>query len=234
MVTYKEIEKAIEIYGYRLAQLSTYVKQLEIIIDRLSDQKIYEAAPCYFGFTVRMYWQTIITDLAKMYSGDTLSLHKLIGWCEQNKELFPNKKTRTIMGANTDEEYPITNEYNLDKTIAKYRKKRDENKDIIGRIKNHRDKVYAHMDKDYYLKPDRNELKSGSKITLDDVKQLIEAARELINELSSNISGGIIADEYVNADDVEHVFNLMECGKKHYAKDAMAEHYRKIDEQRKQ
>ena len=191
-----------------------HLKLFEKLEDyRTSYQRELKKAKHFFGFTIKAHLDDSLLTLSRILDKrtycDPLTIWKFLNFAEQNLEIFSNKAFSQRMKGKSDyydslveSHEPITRE-----EIEEDKQKLNSLENTITNLITWRDKVIAHIDRDYLL--------SGKRIDEDyplEIKQLnetIDTVAQTLNRYSQAFHNKSCLKEYLGEDDIQEVMNAI-------------------------
>ena len=156
--------------------------------------QVFDSHPAFWGNVITALDTDLFVNLATLY--DERSERNLVDYLKQVKmhcgSLVSDSRLREFEAA-------------IDEQMAKIA----DAQNIVGTLKTHRDKYYAHWDKRYFGKSDR--LTTEHPLNVDELSELIDTAREIVRKQYSFIfKAHLDSSSPVNSGDVKTVVrNLM-------------------------
>lgn len=197
----KKFEKFLKVYTDNLCAANTNIAIFEEML-KPEYEKLNYKSPVFYSYVLYSCVSTAIITLNAFFSKDSAGLSKFRKYIKENytkiftKELyqekigFPDSKEKIDTGTFIDH----LDRFNL--TLA-------QNGALISKIKNVRNKVYAHFDKETMLKN-----KTNFNCTLQDLKHAATLIAELINIFAIYYNHTLISFDIVEQSDIQ---NLLGC-----------------------
>ena len=201
--TKEKFEKYINFYRNVLMNVSISIKSLEELTKESDENKIfYEYCPSFLRAVFHNFWAQSVISLNECFNGD-FCYRNFLKYIESNwNKIYTGKWIDTT---NWNDGTIETEEIKYGKkeivaNVEKNRKILQENEIVISKIKTFRDKVYAHIDKDF----PRETLK------LKELRGIFNVAEELFNRMSGMYDRIHRRLEPSNSDDVRNIVKCVE------------------------
>lgn len=170
--------------------------------------------PVFFNVVQDSLINSAITITMKLYdkNRDSFTISKVINTLENNKDIFLNEYESIYHFPENSKMEADKITFTIDKLklfeIAKEKIRTKEK--IISDMKTKRDNYYMHLDEKYIK--DFSELDRECPISINDVKNLLEDADEILNSFYSSIKGIKLKPKTKDIDDVNELLkNICYC-----------------------
>ena len=166
-------------------------------------------APHFFQRTIKAHFDDALLTLAKILDidSDAITIWKLLNFAEQNKDILSTQsfQQRRRHEPNYDEYWVESHVPITLKEIQEHKAQLAELENVINNIKGWRDKVIAHIDRDFHIKG-----KSVAKeypLEIQQLQKVIDTLHSILDRYSNAYKGSTWIIEYVGADDVQYVMD---------------------------
>lgn len=202
----KSIENRIARLAFLNAHLNKYKEDISKIVE---PTRVFEGVSLFYYYSLSQF----ILEINKLFSSDTeeyYSIPKLLNHIESNikyvtwhkqkvtfaeitEEQYKSKKAIWSSGEKTEwQEVATGNDLKkLKRIIGNQQNKIEKNHEVITQVKLARDKVIAHLDKDFQ--------KHNMKIPLELVERLLQLSLEIFNELNLKINGASMYLDHIES-----------------------------------
>jgi len=178
------IETHLELYVYIYNLKATNLSELNL-------------APAFFGNVIQVFLSNTIFSLSRIYENydgrnrSDRNLSKFLDFLEQCFDIFPQ-----------DSDYKVDASL-----IKKHRGMIDNHKEVLNNLFAWRDKHFAHFDKHYFFETEK--LSEDYNLTLNNLRTLIQLAKEILNYYSIAYSGTYNAVTPTNLLDIENIIEIL-------------------------
>jgi hypothetical protein len=202
----KNIENRIARLAFLNAHLNKYKEDIGKIVE---PTRAFEGVSLFYYYSLSQF----ILEINKLFSSDTeeyYSIPKLLNHIESNIKYVTWHKQKVTFPEITEEQYKSKKAIwnsgektewqevakgddlkKVKKIIGNQQNKIKENLEVITQVKLARDKVIAHLDKDFQ--------KHNIKIPLELVEQLLQLSLEIFNELNLEINGASMYLDHIES-----------------------------------
>ena len=149
-------------------------------------EKAYKIAPAFFSIARKSIFQEAFLTLGKLFKttgGSERNLIKLLNLIESEIKIFDDNGQKE-----------------LKLKIGFYRDEIEARAVSVNKITRWRDKLLAHYDKEYFTNP--NKIVDDSGLSLEEIRDLIDVARTMINDISLIILNERVSIRPYNFEDI--------------------------------
>lgn len=166
-------------------------------------------APHFFTFTIRAHLDDALLTLSRILDKHdrSLSIWKFLSFVEQNSEIFSNEAFAQRMSGKSDYyEYQVKSHTPITlQGIEEDRQKLRSLEGTISNIKGWRDKVFAHVDREFHLKG--RHASEEYPLQRQQLEEVITALARTINRYSASYQSSTFLEKFPDEDDVQHIMN---------------------------
>jgi hypothetical protein len=174
--------------------------------DRLQEMNI---APAFFVMVERCVLGTVVTSTNKLFGKkEECGFFDLLSMIEKNIDHFSIDKLITRSGSKNGNEFWIEPLNSLSiKDIDDSKKQISKLDSILKNIKRRRDKYEAHLDEEYFIKPDK--LADDAPILWGDFDEIKKTVDDIFNFYSVSFDGKNFSIGVTNITDVNHLLSIL-------------------------
>ena len=206
------------------------VRQIQELSDKYKEE--IEVSPAFYTMILDSMEKAIVIGLAKLYDNNnqqkpdkiTSQIDGLLEQVQNNIEWFP--KTKQIKASHSIEfsdgkitnlsEHPIIEiQLEPEKELQTLTIRKTSLDATIKKLRNLRNKIYAHNDKKILLGQQENWIEENS-LSLDDAETLTMLAFDVSDFVIKRLTGVHRARKAINIDDFEKTLKYVQMGRKHW------------------
>lgn len=210
----EELKKIIEAYLFRIVHVNDKYRLYRYLIERENDRlDELNMAPAFFTIVMEALQQSFMIEIFKLFdSNSKTGLVKLLNICMNSNKQFPVERNNIFHEINLDTGETIDTLYdnikiNAKKDIKELELKLKEKEEIINNLRGQRDKYYAHLDKEYFVKKDN--ISKKFPFLFYDMEELIDFAEEICNTLLIDLCGQSIYYNSTNYNDIKNILDTL-------------------------
>lgn len=201
----QKFERFQNFYRNVLMNVSVSIKTLEELTEQTEDVSAFKKyCPAFHYSVIHNFWAQSVIELNECFKGD-FSFNQVLNYVKANwNKIYTGKwEEMTNWDDNTvDREEIIFGKEKIFRQIEEVKQILDlaENKQIIEKIKEFRDKSFAHIDEDF----------PKTSIYLTDLRKAFEFAEKIFNKIFAMYDKIHRFLEPSNSDDVSNLINVVE------------------------
>lgn len=151
-------------------------------------EEAYKISPAYFSIIRKSLLDAIIVGIVRLFEKRKRSD------CNFNKFI-------------EDLKIDFKENHNILENLNSFKHYINSKQELIGNMLVWRDKIIAHLDKDWFL--DKSNLAVGAPLYIDEIKDLISKSFDFLNSLSYEVDHSSQYTKYINQDDYMSLLNVI-------------------------
>ncbi len=206
-MTRENIIEYAEALHYRVRIINSYRRIYKHLCDKKEQYNdVLNFAPTYFKLTTRALVHDLMVEMCKLFENDkqVMSIIKLYNICEQNQSIFP--VTRSFERDGKKEEYA----FSIHEVLLITKENLEHFNKAILNLKNQRDLIWAHSDKNHIISP--NIVEKGTPVSWGEIEDLLQFASDFLNQLLLGLTNNIALPYFANDTDIELLFEIAQQG----------------------
>ena len=197
-------EFLVEEFGKLASYVRLYRRLHERRADRLNELNI---APAFFLTTIDALFSAIVLWVDKLFGERSeRGLVNLLNFIEQHRDVFDIKELQRRKNY-PDNHWMLKNRAPVTIESIQADSKRIAEFKPLASFKLRRDKYHAHFDKKYFF--DRGKLQEDAPLSWEDLEQVVQLGKEMLNAYSADYDGNLHSIEPINAADVDQLLDQL-------------------------
>ncbi len=199
----EKFEKFVNFYRNVLMNVSVSIKTLEELTKQAEEITTFQSyCPAFFQSVFHNFWAQSVIELNECFNGE-FCFRKLFTYVEANwNKVFTGEWLKTTNWQDGEIEN-ATIRYGKEEIFQRIKEAKNillQNEKTILKIKTFRDKVFAHIDKNY----------PKEKLRLKELREIFTAAERCFNAICGMYNLTHTCLEPTNSDDVQNLINVVE------------------------
>ena len=199
----KWFENYINYFWKKGSHIETCIKNYDVLIDEKANN-LFKYSNTFFMLSIYNLFAISAIELAAFLTEyNSASIDHFLNFCEQNQKFIFTKEFY-VEKINVPESKKIIKMGEFRSILEKSRQLLLDNATLIEKIKNDREKVFAHFDRDFIVTH-----KWEQSITIDDLKNALNIVKTIVNDVGKLYDNSIRDFSPISVSDIDNTIYIL-------------------------